>query len=234
MKTLIINGSPRGEQSNTLRISRAFAKGLGGDVTEFTVSRENITPCRGCFSCWGKTAGKCVIEDAVGGLIESIMEADTVIESFPLYFCGMPGQMKLLADRLLPLTLPFIGKPMPQKGEAFVRLRYSEVLKQKKLAVISTCGYGQTEGMFDGLRAQYDAVCGSEGYIPIFVPQGELYGFPSLSPQIERRLGLAEKAGAELGAEGRISEETAKALTSVLIPNRALERIALAGWDGRG
>ena len=48
----------------------------------------------------------------------------------------MPAQMKTVADRLLPLTLPFIGKPGPADGEAFVRLRYEEELKKKKIAVL--------------------------------------------------------------------------------------------------
>jgi len=41
-------------------------------------------------------------------------------------------------------------------------------------------------------------------------------------------------AGEELGATGRISEATLGTLTSVLIPNRALEKIALAGWGEKG
>ena len=234
MKTLIINGSPRELDSHTLRIARAIAQGIGGECSEFTAAEEKISPCTGCFSCWGKTAGRCVITDGAQGLIEKIMESDFILESYPLYFCSMPAQMKTVADRLLPLTLPFIGKPGPADGEAFVRLRYEEELKKKKLVVVSTCGYGQTEGMFNALRAQYDAVSGRDGYIPVFVPQGELYGFPSLEPQVQRRLGIAKMAGEELGATGRISEATLGTLTSVLIPNRALEKIALAGWGEKG
>ena len=51
MKVLVINGSPRGEKSNSLRLAEAFLKGLGETETRyFHVAQKQIAACRGCFN----------------------------------------------------------------------------------------------------------------------------------------------------------------------------------------
>lgn len=109
MKVLVLNGSPKGEKSNTLNITKAFLDGFSADteVEYITVKKETIKPCMGCFSCWSRTPGECVIKDDMQKIYEKINSADIIIESFPLYFFGMPSQMKALTDRCLPYMLPY-------------------------------------------------------------------------------------------------------------------------------
>ena len=57
MKILVINGSPRGPPSNTLRLTRAFTRGLcsaapGSEVEELDLKCMNLHECSGCFTCW--------------------------------------------------------------------------------------------------------------------------------------------------------------------------------------
>ncbi|MDR2053653.1 MAG: NAD(P)H-dependent oxidoreductase, partial [Treponema sp.] len=70
MNILVLNGSPKGEHSNTLELTLAFIDGITAvqnhSINTITVSRKNIEPCRGCFCCWEKTPGKCVIPDDMG------------------------------------------------------------------------------------------------------------------------------------------------------------------------
>ena len=100
MKVLVLNGSPKGEKSNTLNITKAFLDGFSADteIEYITVKKETIKPCMGCFSCWSRTPGECVIKDDMQKIYEKINSADIIIESFPLYFFGMPSQMKALTD----------------------------------------------------------------------------------------------------------------------------------------
>lgn len=51
MKVLVLNGSPKGEKSNTLNITKAFLDGFSADteVEYITVKKETIKPCMGCF-----------------------------------------------------------------------------------------------------------------------------------------------------------------------------------------
>ena len=55
MKILILNGSPKGERSATLKLARAFADGVRreGDVLDLIdISKSDVHGCRGCFGCW--------------------------------------------------------------------------------------------------------------------------------------------------------------------------------------
>ena len=54
MNILVINGSPRMERSNSLRMTRAFLEGLAKtcdtQVEELTVAKMHIEPCPACAS----------------------------------------------------------------------------------------------------------------------------------------------------------------------------------------
>ena len=106
MRVLLLNGSPRKEKSCTIRVAHKFVDGLRAEgdceVEEINISDCRITPCLGCLSCWGRTEGECVIKnDDIPMLKEKILAADVIIESYPLYFFGMPGIMKVFTDRML-------------------------------------------------------------------------------------------------------------------------------------
>ena len=143
MKILVINGSPRGERSNTLRLARAFTRGLcaaapGSEVEELDLSRMNLHECSGCFTCWTKTPGRCVHPDDMNGALLKYVEADALIFSFPLYYFSLPSRLKLFLDRTLPLSLPVMNPDSPWGGHP---LR-DERLLRKRMALISTCGWG--------------------------------------------------------------------------------------------
>ncbi len=100
MKILLINGSPKGKKSNSLRLAASFvegvkstAEGRGEEVTvdEVEVVSLKISACRGCFACWKNTPGQCCIKDDMAAIIEKEIEADLVVWSFPLYYFNVPG-----------------------------------------------------------------------------------------------------------------------------------------------
>ena len=103
MNILVINGSPRMERSNSLRMTRAFLEGLAKtcdtQVEELTVAKMHIEPCLGCLNCWKRTPGKCFRDDDMAAAIESYVTADLVVWSFPLYYYALPGQLKCFLDR---------------------------------------------------------------------------------------------------------------------------------------
>ena len=99
MKILVLNGSPKGERSNTMELTKAFCEGIGQRVeiqTEIVpVYQKKIQDCLGCFRCWSVTPGTCCLQDDVAGIIEQILEADLIIWSFPLYYFGLPPGLRL-------------------------------------------------------------------------------------------------------------------------------------------
>ena len=227
-RILILNGSPRGTESGTLRLARAFAAGIapgeeGGAVPEEVTLRERrIAPCLGCFACWRQTPGACVIRDDMDEIREKVKKADYILESFPLYFFGLPSGIKAMTDRMLPFMKPYEGN-ICEAGASFHELR-DAAMKEKKLIVLSTCGYAKAEQMYGALKAEYDLICGKGHYTPLFFGEGEMLGAESLAPERERLLRALSRAGEEF-ARGGIAAQTWEELAKPLIPYRAFEMI---------
>lgn len=224
MKILLINGSPRKERSNSLKIARAFVSGFPEywEREEVTLSDMDIKPCLGCFSCWGKTKGQCVIRDDMDNLRLKMQLADVIVESFPLYFFGMPSGVKAMTDRCLPFMLPYGGET---GGDMlFHQLRDREMLK-KKLVIISSCGYAEAEIMYEALVRQLDLICGKNKYTHIFCPQGELFYSGMAARQQKAYLEAVKAAGAEFGENMRIDNSTLEKLKKPLLSPKGFETV---------
>lgn len=100
---LIISTSPRrGGNSETL--ADEFARGAaeaGNNVEKICIYDKNINFCRGCLVC--QNTEKCVIEDDMHRILETMIKSDVIVFATPVYFYGMSGQMKTILDRTNPL-----------------------------------------------------------------------------------------------------------------------------------
>lgn len=102
MKLLIINGSPRKEGliSQMLRIFHEQAIATGIEVTEVYANDLQIKPCMGCMACRSKR--HCVLpEDDAQRVLTLIEQADAIVIGAPCYWGNIPGQLKLLFDRIV-------------------------------------------------------------------------------------------------------------------------------------
>ncbi len=234
MKVLVLNGSPKGGRSNTLNITKAFLSGFpdGTETEIIDLSKKEIKPCIGCFSCWSKTPGKCVIKDDMAEVSEKIAGADIIIESFPLYFFGMPSKLKAMTDRCLPFMLPYMGNLVEDDGKSaksFHELR-DESMHKKRLVVISTCGYVDAKPMFPALLKQLDLICGEGHYTAVLCPEGELFIAEKAKRQREGYLADIKKAGAEFAENLSLSEETKRQISKPILSAQGFEAITLAHW----
>lgn len=231
MNILVLNGSPKGDRSNTYQLTKAFLTGIGDggkavEIREMEVNRLNIRSCLGCFSCWSKTPGKCCVPDDMAGVIQAMLWADVTVWSFPLYFFSVPGPMKNLMDRQLPLSLPFMTEDGGETGSGSHPARYD--MSGKRTVVISTCGFYTAEGNYDGVRSLFDHICGKGNYTALFCGQGELFRVPELKARTEEYLGYVRQAGREY--VGGISGETWEKLGQLLYPRKVFEDMADASW----
>lgn len=234
MRVLVLNGSPKGGRSNTLNITKAFLSGFpdGTETEIIDLAGKEIKPCIGCFSCWSKTPGRCVIKDDMAEISEKIAGADIIIESFPLYFFGMPSKLKAMTDRCLPFMLPYMGNLVEDDGKSaksFHELR-DESMHQKRLVVISTCGYVDAKPMFPALLKQLDLICGEGHYTAILCPEGELFIAEKAKRQREGYLADIKSAGAEFAENLSLSEETKRRISKPILSAPGFEAITLAHW----
>lgn len=228
MKIFVINGSPKGPRSNTYRLTSAFLEGIRqstpAEVREARISQLEIKPCLGCFSCWSKTPGKCCIQDDMADVIDGMLWADVILWSFPLYYFSVPGPLKNLMDRQLPMALPFM---VPDSESGSHPARFD--MTGKRHVLISTCGFYTARGNYDGVTAIFDHLCGKGNYTSIFCGQGELFRVKELSARTDAYLSHVTGAGREF-ASGGISGETRSRLEELLYPREVFEAMADASW----
>ena len=215
MKILVLNGSPK-EKSDTFRMTEAFLKGMNRngehEVTVVRVIEKDIAPCRGCFGCWERMDGHCVIEDDQNAILDIYREADVIIWSFPLYCYGMPSHLKAFLDR----TIPLVKMKMEQLPDGTVRHVALADFSKIHTLVICGCGFPDWDGNFDGLRMMCKVCFG--GPDMVCVPETPLLNVPEAAPVADPLLRRFEEAGAEYAASLSLSADTVAALETPMIP----------------
>ena len=157
-------------------------------------------------------------------ILGKIVAADVIVWSFPLYYFNVPGNLKNLIDRQLPLNLPFMAQGTESGGHPS---RY-DLTRQRHLA-ISTCGFWTAKGNYESVLSMFDHFCGKDNYTAILCGQGELFYVPELKSRTDAYLDVVRRAGAEYAAGG-IRTETQEELAEPLYPRDVFEKMADASW----
>ncbi len=220
MKIVAFNSSPRRKKSNTNRILLPFldgAKEAGADVELVYLYDKTIKPCLGCYACWLKTPGECCQKDDMAELLPKMMRADVIVYATPLYVFGMTAQMKLLLDRIIPSVEPYIE--LTDKGHCTHPAREGKT--KSGMVVVSNCGFQELDN-FDEMMAHFSVIARhGRGRIrgALLRPEGEFLEMAEkLMPEkVEPVYAAAREAGRELVRNGRVSEETEKAVAAQLL-----------------
>ncbi|MDD4497391.1 MAG: flavodoxin family protein [Methanosarcinaceae archaeon] len=220
MKIVAFNGSPRGTGGNTHVMVEEFLKGAekaGAETENILLTKKEIKHCQGCFGCWLKTPGKCVLDDDLEVLRAKFLESDIVVFATPLYLSNFTGLMKNFLDRLyLPFLDPHIK--MDEKGETAHPLRYA---KFPKYVFISNCGFAE-QTQFELLSRLFREIVESDDEILAEIYRGEggllTVKEEAFQPILSNYKELLRKAGKEIVENRKLSEETASELEKPLIP----------------
>jgi multimeric flavodoxin WrbA len=101
MKVIGVNASPRGKDSNTLRLVNAVlagAKDNGAETEYVDLYTLHIGYCTACGTCYAK--GECTLLDDFSDLFDRLMNADGIVLGAPNYIDSVPAPMKALFDRM--------------------------------------------------------------------------------------------------------------------------------------
>ena len=163
MKISCLLGSPR-QNSNSAAIANRFtetAASLGAKVDTVVLNQLNYRGCQGCLACKTKS-DKCVLEDDLAGVLESLKNADIVVMAMPVYCSDIPGQVKCFIDR----TFSYLTPDYRSAGNP------SRVPLGKKLVFILTQGAPMDELFADIPRRYQDFLKRSMGFGDTYLIRG--------------------------------------------------------------
>ena len=133
------------------------------------LSQLNIANCVGCFGCWTRTPGKCVIRDDATEVYPQIAASNRILYVSRIRYGGYDTIMKTLLERSIPVQ------------QAFIRLLDGETHHVQrnvvpKKAVIIVYGYISTEEqeIFRSLVERNAKNMSFESYRITFVTESEI------------------------------------------------------------
>lgn len=78
------------------------------DIKYINLAKLKIANCVGCFGCWTRTPGKCVIRDDATQVYPYIAKCDKVIYITHVKYGGYDTLMKTMLERAIPTQQAFI------------------------------------------------------------------------------------------------------------------------------
>lgn len=85
-----------------------------------------VKSCIGCFGCWVKTPGECVLKDRCSVIPGYISKSSEVIIITPLLYGGYSSKVKAVLDRSIGYILPYFRIV---HGEMHHQMRYDNPFK---------------------------------------------------------------------------------------------------------
>lgn len=112
MKALLWNGARAGEthiDAITHQIDQHLQQS-GWETTLITLRNEDISYCMGCFDCWVKTPGQCIVNNSNRHISAETMQSDLLLFVTPVVFGGYSSEIKKMLDHQIPLVMPFFKR----------------------------------------------------------------------------------------------------------------------------
>ncbi len=124
VRVCVLNGNPDVSNSafdSYLARVEKMATVQGHSVRVLPLRDMDISYCTGCFGCWVKTPGECVVKDESAEVCRAVLHSDLVIFASPAKMGFISALLKKAHDKLIPLLLPYFTI---RGGECHHPLRY--------------------------------------------------------------------------------------------------------------
>jgi multimeric flavodoxin WrbA len=90
--------------------SDSVLREMGHQVETVRLKDKRIAQCRGCFGCWVRTPGQCIIDDDANEIMRSFVSSHVIVLLTPVTFGGHSSQLKKALDRMLGSALPYLER----------------------------------------------------------------------------------------------------------------------------
>jgi len=109
MKILYLYDEEASDRRQAGSALSSWAKERGHELVLFRAPE--LKPCLGCFGCWVKTPGRCVVKgDAEAEVLRAFLESDIVLLAGATPYGSFALPIKAALDRALPLLLPYFRR----------------------------------------------------------------------------------------------------------------------------
>jgi putative sterol carrier protein/putative NADPH-quinone reductase len=228
MKVIAINSSPRAGsgESKTEMMLNSLLTGMrqaGAEVEIVNLREKKVRFCQGCFTCWTKTPGKCVLnDDMTNELFPKWRESDLVVYATPLYHYTVNAHLKAFIERTLPMLEPFFVET--DKGTHHP-LRF----KPPAVVMLSVAGFPEMH-VFD-LLSSWARFIFKEGLrAEIYRPAAEFLARLRSTKVGSEVLQATEQAGRELVESGAVSPQTLTTITQPITDLKSSAAMANMVW----
>lgn len=123
MNAVILNGAEKddAEMNDIFGLLEDELTRAGAVFKSISLHELDIHYCIGCFGCWIRTPGTCVIDDVGREVTRAIIQSDLTIFLTPVTFGGYSSRVKVVLDRSISLVMPYFKKI---EGEIHHKPRY--------------------------------------------------------------------------------------------------------------
>jgi multimeric flavodoxin WrbA len=153
VRAVILNGSRTEDETLDLAsdLIVAAVERSGFEVDNIVLRDQKIGSCAGCFGCWLKTPGICVIDDDGRRVAEKAIQSNLLVYLTPVTFGGYSSELKKAVDRMAcPKLLPFLIRI---GGEVHHPSRYEKIPTLVVLGVLPSQEL-ESEELFETLVAR--------------------------------------------------------------------------------
>jgi len=148
MRALLLDGLLEADASSPVHEIIITELERAGWMVEAVILRDvEIADCLGCFGCWVRTPGVCVLDDAARDITRRMVQSDLTIYLTGVTFGGYSSELKKAVDRIICLLSPFF---MRINGEVHHRPRYERYPRLVGVGVLS-CPDEESERLFTTL-----------------------------------------------------------------------------------
>jgi len=167
LKAVILNGAREGDiKIDEISEKLTSIMQLLGETETFILREYKIADCLGCFGCWIKTPGQCVIDDSSRSIANQFGKADLKVFVTPIVFGGYSYELKKLLDRQISNILPFLEKN--KNGEIHHPSRFTVDTRFVAIGVLSKPD-DESETIFKTLAGRNALNMQAKAYIAITV-----------------------------------------------------------------